>query len=80
MKFLRYPGGKRKLLSFLVNYLPENGDLQGKYIEPFVRGGAVFLFEKPNQALLVIWNNSFLFPNMDILRYTQCHYASYRSC
>ncbi len=52
MKFLRYPGGKRKLLSFLVNYLPRNGDIKGKYIEPFVGGGAVFLFVQPEHAIL----------------------------
>lgn len=60
MKFLRYPGGKRKLLSFLVNYLPQNGDLQGKYIEPFVGGGSVFFFLHPQQALLADLNKDLI--------------------
>jgi len=52
MRFLRYPGGKSKLLSFLVNYLPEKDKIKGKYIEPFVGGGAVFFHIKPEQALI----------------------------
>ncbi len=52
MKFLRYPGGKSKLLSFLVNYLPESKDIKGTYIEPFIGGGSVFLYIKPTDALI----------------------------
>jgi DNA adenine methylase len=52
MNFLRYPGGKGKLLSFLVNYLPENKDIKGTYIEPFVGGGSVFLYIKPTYAII----------------------------
>jgi len=52
MKFLRYPGGKSKLLSFLVNFLPNNSEIKGKYIEPFVGGGSVFLFIQPSQAII----------------------------
>lgn len=52
MKFLRYPGGKGKILSFLVNYLPKNKDIKGIYIEPFVGGGSVFLYIKPAEALI----------------------------
>lgn len=52
MKFLRYPGGKRKLLSFLGNYLPANYEIKGKYIEPFVGGGSVFFFMQPHSAIL----------------------------
>jgi len=33
MKFLRYPGRKRKLLSFLVNYLPQNDDRKDLKLE-----------------------------------------------
>lgn len=52
MKFLRYPGGKRKLLSFLEKYLPNSYEIQGKYIEPFVGGGAVFFYLQPHKAIL----------------------------
>ena len=36
MKFLRYPGGKQRLLSYLIDYIPTNQDLKGRYIQtPF---------------------------------------------
>ncbi|HNI91566.1 MAG TPA: Dam family site-specific DNA-(adenine-N6)-methyltransferase [Leptospiraceae bacterium] len=52
MKFLRYPGGKRKLLDFLDNYLPEKDKIEGKYIEPFVGGGSVYFHLKPKCSLI----------------------------
>jgi len=52
MNFLRYPGGKGKLLSYLVKYLPKSEDLSGNYIEPFVGGGSIFLFLQPKRALI----------------------------
>ena len=52
MKFLRYPGGKTKQLMFLDKYLPKNQVLKGKYIEPFVGGGSVFLYVEPERALI----------------------------
>lgn len=52
MRFLRYPGGKSKLLSFLVNYLPKCDKIKGRYIEPFVGGGSVFLYIQPQKAII----------------------------
>lgn len=52
MKFLRYPGGKGKLLNFLIQYLPEVENIDGTYIEPFVGGGSVFLYLKPQKAII----------------------------
>jgi len=52
MRFLRYPGGKTKLLNFLYNFIPKNQDIKGTYIEPFIGGGSVFLFTKPSKAIL----------------------------
>jgi DNA adenine methylase len=60
MKFLRYPGGKRKLLSFLVNYLPTNEEIKGSYIEPFVGGGSVFLYIKPTEAYISDLNSELI--------------------
>lgn len=56
MKFLRYPGGKTKLLSFLVNHLPNSLELKGKYIEPFVGGGSIFFHMNPANALIADLN------------------------
>lgn len=52
MRFLRYPGGKTKQLMFLADYLPTRIEIQGKYIEPFVGGGSVFLFVQPEKAII----------------------------
>ncbi|GAB4400310.1 MAG: DNA adenine methylase [Anaerolineales bacterium] len=50
--FLRYPGGKRRLLDFLINHLPSPESIEGYYIEPFVGSGAVFFYLQPQKALL----------------------------
>lgn len=50
--FLRYPGGKRRLLIFLKDYLPSPENIKGRYIEPFVGSGAVFFYLEPQKALL----------------------------
>ena len=60
MKFLRYPGGKRKLLTFLSNYLPCGKDIQGRYVEPFVGGGSVYFFVKPACATLADLNQELI--------------------
>ncbi len=52
MIFLRYPGGKTKLLMYLSGYLPDVGSIEGRYFEPFVGGGSVFLHLKPQKATI----------------------------
>ncbi|GAI33501.1 unnamed protein product, partial [marine sediment metagenome] len=60
MRFLRYPGGKNKLLNFLQSFLPKSNEISGNYIEPFVGGGSVFLSIKPNNAILSDLNNELI--------------------
>jgi DNA adenine methylase len=60
MKFLRYPGGKSKLLSYLLEYLPESKDIKGKYIEPFVGGGSVFFNMNSGNALISDLNSELI--------------------
>ncbi len=60
MKFLRYPGGKSKLLSYLVNHLPTKKDIKGTYIEPFVGGGSVFFHMNPDNALVSDLNSELI--------------------
>jgi DNA adenine methylase len=50
--FLRYPGGKRRMLEFLQNHLPVAASIPGRYVEPFLGSGAVFFMLQPTQALL----------------------------
>lgn len=60
MKFLRYPGGKSRLLSYLVDYLPESKDIKGTYIEPFVGGGSVFFYMNSSNALISDLNSELI--------------------
>ncbi len=47
--FIKWAGGKRWLLDSDHFELP---DFEGRYIEPFLGGGAVFFHLKPDQAIL----------------------------
>jgi DNA adenine methylase len=49
---IRYPGGKRRLLVFLQDCLLYTGDIDGRYVEPFVGSGAVFFYLQPQKAIL----------------------------
>lgn len=51
-RFIRYPGGKQRLLNFLIPHLPTANQISSKYIEPFVGGGAVFFYLRPQKAYL----------------------------
>jgi DNA adenine methylase len=50
--FLRYAGSKRRLLSYIKGYLLSPNSIPGRYIDPFVGGGGVFLSLDFNKALL----------------------------
>lgn len=47
--FVKWAGGKRQLLEKLNNRLPEN---YNRYFEPFVGGGALLLYLKPQEAFI----------------------------
>ena len=47
--FLRWPGGKRFLVSYLLDYVPTDF---GRYFEPFLGGGAMFFALQPAKAVL----------------------------
>jgi len=51
-KFIRYAGGKSRLLKFLIPKLPNNDSITGTYVEPFVGSGAVFFYINPEKAIL----------------------------
>lgn len=52
LKFIRYPGGKNRLLQFIIPLLPSRDNIKGDYVEPFVGSGAVFFFLNPKKAVL----------------------------
>ena len=49
LPFLKWPGGKRWLISKYSHCLPKQ---YNRYFEPFLGGGAVFFFLNPSQATL----------------------------
>lgn len=46
---IKYRGGKSKEISTISPYIP---DFEGRYIEPFLGGGALFFHLEPQQAIL----------------------------
>lgn len=52
MRFLRYPGSKRKFISSIQKYFPDKSNFKGRYIEPFVGGGAVYLIYSPSISII----------------------------
>ena len=52
LNFLRYPGGKQRILNDLIPHLPLTESINGRFVEPFVGGGAVFFAFNPQKALL----------------------------
>lgn len=60
MQFLRYPGGKSKFILFLQEFLPTREQICGKYIEPFVGGGSVFLHIQPEKAIITDLNQELI--------------------
>jgi len=50
--FLRYPGGKGRMLDFLIPQLASSALTANRFVEPFVGGGAVFFALNPKRALL----------------------------
>lgn len=51
--FIKWVGGKRQLLPQLKAQLPKN---YNRYFEPFIGGGALFLSEKPHNAVINDFN------------------------
>ena len=49
---LRYPGGKRRMLKFINQFIPPIDRIQGDYIEPFLGGGAVYFSLLPPRSRL----------------------------
>ena len=79
MRFLRYPGGKGRLLVFLDSLLPKNHELGGKYIEPFLGGGSVFLYVQPEQAIVSDLNKELIDLYKGIRNYPHKVWDAFRS-
>jgi DNA adenine methylase len=60
VNIIRYPGGKQRMLDFLMRYLPTRDFIPGRLVEPFVGSGAVFLATNPKRALLSDMNDELI--------------------
>jgi len=49
---IRYPGGKQRFLGQIVTHLPPINEIEGRFVEPFLGGGAVFFALQPKPSLL----------------------------
>lgn len=49
---VRYPGGKQRLINFIIDFIPKQFYKSGMYTEPFVGGATVFFTLNPKKALL----------------------------
>jgi len=79
IKLLRYPGGKQRLLGFLLQHLPEEGNILGKLVEPFVGGAAVFFALNPQRALLSDLNEELITLYKGIQKYPEEVWDKYSS-
>lgn len=57
--FLKWVGGKRQLMTSIVEHLPKNIK-EYKYIEPFLGGGAVFFNLQPKRAVINDYNEELI--------------------
>lgn len=60
IRFIRYPGGKQRILNYIMPYLPSLESIRGKFVEPFVGSGAVFFALNPKYALLADINKDLI--------------------
>jgi DNA adenine methylase len=58
--FLRYPGSKRRMLDFLSAHIPAATSISGRFIEPFVGGGAIYFHLRPRSAVLADINKELI--------------------
>jgi DNA adenine methylase len=60
VKLIRYPGGKQRILSYIIPRLPPPESIKGNFVEPFVGSGALFFALKPKRALLADINEELI--------------------
>jgi DNA adenine methylase len=54
--FLRYPGGKGRMLDFLIPQIASSILTANRFVEPFAGGGAVFLYRGVRRYPIEVWN------------------------
>jgi len=77
--FLRYPGGKQRILDWLLQYIPGRDTIQGRFIEPFVGSGAIFFALNPRASLLTDINPELIDLYRGIRRYSDKVWEYFRT-
>lgn len=57
---LRYPGGKQRFLTQIIESIPHPDDIKGHFIEPFLGGGSVFFAMQAKPAILADKNTDLI--------------------
>ena len=65
------------MLNFLIQHLPKKDVVSGRYLEPFVGGGAVFFLVSPQKAVLSDINPDLISLYKGIQRYPKDVWAKY---
>lgn len=60
VNILRYPGGKQRMLTYLLHHLPSHAHITGKFVEPFAGSAAVFFALQPERSLLADKNRELI--------------------
>lgn len=60
VSFIRYPGGKQRILNYIIPFLPLGEVIRGRLVEPFVGSGALFFAVNPERALLADINSELI--------------------
>lgn len=60
LHFIRYPGGKQRITGQIVPYLPKKPLIKGRFVEPFLGGGAVFFLLEPRRSILADINDELI--------------------
>lgn len=60
VNFLRYPGGKQRLMQYILPLIKIGMEPADRYIEPFVGGAAVFFSVNPERAFLSDLNSDLI--------------------
>ena len=76
---IRYPGGKQRVLEFILEYLPDLRTITGRFIDPFLGGGAVFFAIAPKRALLSDLNSDLIELYEGVRRYPDKVWEIYKS-
>lgn len=71
IRFIRYPGGKQRILQYILPHLPDRNLIKGNFIEPFVGGGAIFFAINPKRAILGDLNEELIDLYRGIRRYPE---------